>query len=61
MSAMPTNIKAFRYVSYRDIPRYLDMGWLVTEPKIFDRLSHYGVTMIWTCDCALPDMKRAAA
>jgi hypothetical protein len=52
-----TNIRAMRYVAYQDIKNYLDMGWIVEEPPIFDRISYYGVTMVWTCDCALPDKR----
>jgi hypothetical protein len=58
---MKPTIRAFRYVAYRDIPAYLALGWLVTEPPAFDRVSYYGVTMLWTCDCEMPDMKREAA
>ena len=58
---MTTNIRAFRYVAYSDIPDYWALGWIATPPIIFDRMSHYGVTMVWTCDCVIPDMKRKAA
>jgi hypothetical protein len=56
-----TNIRAFRYVNYRDIPDYLALGWTVEEPPIFDRVSWYGVTMTWTCDCPIRDLRREAA
>ena len=52
--SMSTNVKAFRYVYYRDIPDYLDMGWMADIPPDFARLNWYGIVMVWLCECKIP-------
>ena len=51
--SMSTNVKAFRYVYYRDIPDYLDMGWMADIPPDFARLNWYRIVMVWLCECKI--------
>lgn len=60
MSKRTTNIRAMRYVAYRDITHYLDMGWTAPEPARMEHTNAYGIEMLWICDCAIPDKQRAA-
>jgi hypothetical protein len=57
MTARTTNIRAMRYVTYRDIPHYLAMGWIAPEPAHFSRLNYFGIEMLWLCDCNIPDKR----
>ena len=61
LSGATSNVRAMRYVAYRDITTYLAMGWFAPEPATFARLNYYGIEMLWLCDCKSPDQVQPQA
>jgi len=50
-SPKTTTIKFFKYVVFRDIEDNLRLGWQVSIPNAVSHHEHYGIVMVWLCDC----------
>lgn len=50
---MKIDIKAFNYVLYRQIEDFLKVGWIAIPPNSTDHHHHYGIEVMWICECEI--------
>jgi hypothetical protein len=49
--------RAFYYVLYKDVEKFLKCGWIAYPPNSTDHHHAYGIEVMWICDCepVVPD------
>jgi hypothetical protein len=51
--------RAAKFVAHRDIPAYIQMGWVAPVPAYLDHYHAYSIVMLWLCACRPPVLHRS--
>jgi hypothetical protein len=46
--------RAAKFVAHRDIPAYIQMGWVAPVLAYLDHYHAYSIVMLWLCACRPP-------